>query len=236
MVCGVFFISTYNSFCRAGPCIICFLPYYKMVMPTKNTRKIDVEGAFYHIYNRGVEKRVIFKDDQDYAVFLSFLKRYLDTYPHKDNSGREYTWLAPKVELLAFCLMPNHFHLLALQKKVGGLRAFMQSLLTSYSMYFNWKYKRVGPLFQHRYAASMIDSDSYLLHISRYIHLNPEDWQAWQWSSLPYYLSVKKAGWVHPELVLGLHDDDSTKYQEFLSEYVSRRAILKDIKHQLANY
>ena len=84
-------------------------------MPSKNVVKIYENNTYYHAYNRGVEKRTVFIDDEDYATFLGLLKRSLDEHPETDDKGREYRWLANDVELVAFCLMPNHFHLLLYQ-------------------------------------------------------------------------------------------------------------------------
>jgi hypothetical protein len=99
-------------------------------------------------------------------------------------------------------------------------------------MYFNKKYGRVGPLFQQRYRASRITDDTYLLHISRYIHLNPDRYKNWQWSSLQAYIGTNDCDWVRPDRVLELFSGD---YQQFLEDYKNRRDILERIKHELAN-
>lgn len=190
-------------------------------MPSKHTLRIFSENTHYHVYNRGVEKRVIFTDPQDYEVFLHFLKFYLSpknealTHPLeniemspnlKPQKPRPLVNLHKEVELVAYCLMPNHFHLLIKQITRDGITKLMRALSTSYTMYFNKKYKRVGTLFQGKYKAALIGKDSYLLHLSRYIHLNPigtgSDPVQWPYSSYQYYLGYKKADWVKPEIVL----------------------------------
>ena len=159
-------------------------------MPSKNIIKTYLENGYYHIYNRGVEKRKIFLDEQDYRVFLSYLKLYLSSKEESVNEIKNndlkienkektiseiYTLnnFFGKIELISFVLMPNHFHFELKQKSKKEIESFMRSLITKYSKYFNRKYDRVGPLFQGRYKAILIKSTEYLLHLSRYIHCNP---------------------------------------------------------------
>jgi len=150
-------------------------------MPARNIVKSYIENGYYHIYNRGVEKRDIFLDEQDCKVFLHYLKLYLSPI----EELRELNLpglrilrfirlnLSQEVNLLAFSLMPNHIHLQIKQTTKDGIVKFMRRLSTSYVMYFNRKYQRVGALFQNTYKAVLIESDPHLLHLSRYVHLNP---------------------------------------------------------------
>lgn len=193
-------------------------------MPAKNSLKIFAENTYYHIYNRGVEKRNIFIDNQDYEVFLHLLKYYLSeknealTHPielvaptDKPIRPRPLRNLNKEIDLIAYCLMPNHFHLLVKQNTKNGITKLTRSVSTTYALYFNRRYKREGTLFQGRYKAVIIKNDSYLLHLSRYIHLNPLTlmtrtdlviWPHWPYSSYNYYLGTKKADWVKPEIIL----------------------------------
>lgn len=202
-------------------------------MPSRNRLKVYVPEAYYHIYNRGLNKRVIFKDDYDYSVFLNLLKRYLSGEPIKDKQGRLYESLHGEIELLAFCIMPTHFHLLVYQKDSQAMTKLLHKITTSYTAYFNKKYKRSGPLFQDRFKASRISKDDYLLHISRYIHLNPKDYTNWQYSSLDYYVNKKKTDWVMPGRILDLFGNDN--YLAFLKDYEAHKKMLDEIKDQLAN-
>src|SRR5687768_78280 len=102
-------------------------------MPTKNTVKQFIEGGYYHVYNRGIEKRQIFKNDQDYGVFLKIIKSLLTDSEAPDFSN--------EIDLIGYCLMPNHFHLFLSQKSPDGMTKFVKSLSTRYSMYFNARYK-----------------------------------------------------------------------------------------------
>ena len=188
-------------------------------MPQRNSIKTYVKNGFYHIYNRGVEKRIIFKNTQDYKVFLKYLKECLSLPQNKEKLNTIFTLKGasfkgvprqPKnyyknIFLEAYCLMPNHFHLLIKQLDQKSIEGFMRSLATRYSMYFNKKYNRVGKLFQGRYKAVLITDDSYLLHLSRYIHLNPlecTDNLVGAYSSYADYLGLRKTKWIKPKIIL----------------------------------
>jgi len=173
-------------------------------------------------------------DEQDYTVFLNLLKRYLSKETTSDKYGRDGVTYYGSIELLAFCLMPNHFHLLLyINEKPFDIAELLRRLSTSYAVYFNKKYNRVGSLFQGTYKAVRINNDSYLQHISRYIHLNPKDYKVWEFSSLPYYSGVKQAEWVRPERILEVFDGNS--YEEFLQDYEDQKAMLDEIKYDLAD-
>lgn len=138
-----------------------------------------------------------------------------------------------EVELITYCLMPNHFHLLLKQKTVSGMTELMRKIGTAYVMYFNDRYTREGTLFQGTYKAVPIDSEAYLLHVSRYIHQNPLELGktnalSYPYSSYPIYLGLKSTEWVNPEPILdyfggnkklpaGLRDHLS--YQDFVENY-----------------
>ncbi len=214
-------------------------------MPSRNVVKQFAENQYYHIYNRGVEKRKIFIDDKDYRVFLSYLKVALSAELQEEAKEEALSEieearlrrlrLASDIDLLSYCLMPNHFHLLLFQK--GNPRAItqlMRSTMNGYVRYFNKRHKRVGSLFQGSYKASLIDNDSYLWHISRYIHLNPRQWEDYPYSSYSYYRGKYQATWIKPERILELHNSDSKEYEIFLKDYESYRKSLTEISDQLA--
>ncbi len=194
-------------------------------MPAKNTIRQFSENSYYHVYNRGVEKRIIFLDRQDYTIFLSYLKHYLDP-----TLGSDPKSLAQEVNLLAFCLMPNHFHLMLHQITKDGITKLMRAVCTKYATFFNLKYNRVGTLFQGKYKATIILEDIYLLHLSRYIHLNPypgSDPKTYDFSSYRYYLSLAKADWVKPDFILSffktahnIYLRDCLSYENFVEDYL----------------
>ena len=204
-----------------------------MKMPSRNLLRVDIPDGYYHVYTRGVNSRTIFKEQQDYTVFLALLKRYLSMYPAKDKNGVEYAHLYKKLELLSFCLMPNHLHLLVFQIKQGSLQQLMHGVMLSYSKYFNRKYHRRGPLFESRYKASLINNDAYLQHISRYIHLNPESWKDYEYSSLPYYIGDYDSEWLLPDRILELFKS-AAEYQRFLKDYVDYKRTLDVVKKEMA--
>ncbi|TSC95631.1 MAG: putative transposase [Parcubacteria group bacterium Athens1014_10] len=151
-------------------------------------KPIFAKDQIYHIYNRGVEKRNIFLDSQDYFRFIHNLFEFNDenhsfNFNHYFNSQTmevepQYLKKQKKprellVEILIFTLMPNHFHLLVRQKRENGIVKFMQKLGTGYAMYFNQKHNRVGGLFQGRFKAVIIKEDAHFAHLPYYIHANP---------------------------------------------------------------
>lgn len=218
-------------------------------MASKNSRKCYIEEGYYHIYNRGVEKRKIYLDLQDYAVFLSYLKEYLTPKDEKALSERlSDTNISYKekdsilkllrrnnfhgeIFLMAYCLMPNHFHLMIKQTSALSIDKFMNSLALRYAICFNRKYKRTGKLFQDVYKAVPVETDEQLLHLSKYIHQNPlnknkpmkqnnlSDFLS-QPSSYPEYLGQRNTTWVITKVVLSYFSKTNPKlsYKSFVEE------------------
>ena len=142
-------------------------------------RKIEFSiGEFYHLYNRGVEKREVFLEARDYERFMKLLYLSNGTKPFvfRDIQNKIIDSIErgdPLVAIGAYCLMPNHFHILVREITEGGISMFMEKLTTGYSKYFNTKHRRVGALFQGRFKAEHADNDEYLKYLFAYIHLNP---------------------------------------------------------------
>ena len=203
-------------------------------MPGRNILKDDVADCYYHVYARGVNKEKIFKDSADFSFFLSLLSRYLSPSDTSTYRGLAYAKLHASMELLAYCLMQNHFHLLVYQIDQGTMTRLMRGVMTSYSHYFNTKYERTGPLFETRYRASRIQDDSYLLHISRYIHLNPLDWRRYEYSSFGSYTNAHRPDWLMPAKIQSLFGT-AEAYIQFIQDYEERRDELEVLKHALAN-
>lgn len=163
-------------------------------------RKIPFKnGEYYHIYNRGVEKREIFLCDFDYFRFLKSLKEFNQIDPVvslyikdrvlKNNNVAVRPLRKEKlVELISYCLNPNHFHLILKQLKDGGISEFIKRLSGGYTGYFNYKYKRSGVLFQGKFKSIHIDSNEYLLYLSAYVNgnyiIHKIDDKKWKFSSL----------------------------------------------------
>ena len=209
---------------------------YYAFMPSRNIIKLDIDDSYYHVYARGGNKQPIFLNDGDNNYFLHLLDRYLSKEPKSNRNKRGYPTYAQDIQLLAYCLMGNQFHLLIYQKEAGSMPKLMRSLMTSYSRYFNLKYKRSGSLFESRYKASRIDSDGYLDHISRYIHLNPKHWRGYRYSSLQYYFvgATLRPAWLRPDNIEALFGDGESN-QTFMSDYEERKESLDEIKHMLAD-
>lgn len=217
-------------------------------MPAKNRIKTYINDGYYHLYNRGVDKRTIFVEQQDYAVFLSYLKTYLLpknekalreklTDPGTDYETRDKILKILRLnnfnetlDLLSYCLMPNHFHFLIHQVWAETIDKFMNSLCTRYSMYFNRKYERIGPLFQGIYKAVLVETDEQLLHLSRYIHVQSlaSQGQALQTqpSSYPNYLGQISQDWIKRDEILSFfktawikNHPDFLSYQSFVEDY-----------------
>lgn len=220
-------------------------------MPARNSRKIYSDGGIYHIYNRGVEKRIIFEDDQDYKVFLKNLKECLSPVPKTEPKTtflvRNESFIGIKrqpknyhgqIELLVYSLMPNHLHLTVKVDKGSTLKKFMHSISTRYSMYFNKRYERVGSLFQGRYKAVLVNEEAYLLHLSRYIHLNPiKHFQdlTQAYSSYGEYLGLRKTEWIKTGTILSYFNQNVlpdfkkyNSYKKFVEGYPTSSESLLD--------
>lgn len=183
-------------------------------------------------------------DDRDYRVFLSYLKVALSSKLEEEAKTESLTEieearlrrlrLHKDIELLSYCLMPNHFHLFVYQHGQFAIRDLMRSIMTGYVVYFNKRYKRVGGLFQGRYKASLIDNDVYLRHVSRYIHINPKKWETYPYSSYKYFKGSQEAEWVKPDRILELFDNDRNDYHRFLTDYKDYRENMEDLSDYLA--
>ncbi len=142
-------------------------------------RKIEFSvDEYYHVYNRGVDKRIIFTNSADYHRFVTLLFVANSDKPVNFREISDKPWAEIErgetlTDIGAWCLMPNHFHLLLREKVEGGISRFLTKLLTGYSMYFNKRHNRTGRLFQNTFRASHADQDDYLKYLFAYIHLNP---------------------------------------------------------------
>lgn len=208
-------------------------------MPSKNALKEYEAGGYYHLYNRGVNKRLIFKNQQDYSTFISYLQFYLSPPNRRGLSSTDRLPVRPshqlknyadEIELLAYCLMPNHYHLMLKQNTDYGISHFMSSVITKYVRYFNTRYNRIGPLFQGRYKAVHVTNESQFIYLSKYIHRNPLDLPAFEddprrlgsykYSSYGNYLGLFNQSWVSTQDILSYFSQSfpSNSYQNFVEE------------------
>jgi len=217
---------------------------YTILMPSKNTIREYEEGGIYHIYNRGTNKQDIFLDKKDYTRFLFYLKLYLEepeSIQDIDIQKRNYLErrnFHENINLLLYCLMPNHFHVVLKQKGEKDITDFIRCVALNYSMYFNKRHSRVGPLFQGKYKAVLVKNDEYLLHLSRYIHRNPSakvrNLGEYDWSSYSAYLGKQDIKWLKKDIILEYfanhHNDpliQAPSYKSFVEdlEYDSKEML-----------
>jgi putative transposase len=187
-----------------------------------------VAGEIYHLYNRGVDRHEIFFERENYLFFLRRLRHYLGGKTSEVSQTSEVLETA----ILAYCLMPNHFHLLV-QPHHDRLSRQMQRLLISYTKAINERYGRVGPLFQGQFQAVHVETSRHLIHLSRYIHLNPltaglvarpEDWE---YSSYREYVGLRSGSLPRPYVIL-CEFPSRAAYCEFVEEPDSAGLALID--------
>lgn len=213
-----------------------------------------VTGQYYHVFNRGVNRQPIFQGLRDYKRALDILNYYsfnpkvrfskflLFSQEEKNNFMNSLHRLNDKlVDIVCFCLMPNHFHLLLNQLKDNGISKFMANLQNSLTRYFNTKHQRIGPLLQGQFKTVLIEDDNQLLHLSRYIHLNPyssyvvkdqKSLSEYPWSSLPEYISIDVAKICNSEIILSQFKDKKS-YKDFVFDQADYQRRLEEIKHLL---
>jgi putative transposase len=171
-------------------------------------------GNYYHVYNRGNNRQLIFFERENYIYFLRLLRKHLITHG---------------VDILAYCLMPNHYHLLV-YLKTNRFSNLMQAFTLSYAKAINKRYQRVGSLFQGRFEAIHVDTEEYLLHLTRYIHLNPvcanivDKAEDWEFSSYQEYLDLRQSSLPKIDGVRSqFHSADAYRY--FLEDLTSDKLI-----------
>jgi putative transposase len=221
------------------------MPYRKIFLASNQV---------YHVFNRGVASLPIFMTFKSYLRFLDLVDYYrfsntpfsfsqLMSLP-KEERKKVLVGLRKEnnihVEILTYCLMPNHFHLLLKQISDKGISVFMTNLQNSYVKYFNIKNERAGPLFQSMFKAVRIENDEQLLHVSRYIHLNPstayivgpENLEGYRWSSLNNYFNndLNHYSFVKLEIIMSFFKS-SKDYKIFVLDQASYQRDLDKIKH-----
>ncbi|OGE32306.1 hypothetical protein A3D83_02675 [Candidatus Daviesbacteria bacterium RIFCSPHIGHO2_02_FULL_41_10] len=203
-----------------------------------------VSGEFYHIYNRGLEKQDIFINQRNYLQFIKTLFYYQIQDPKPKFSTYRQSKTFPIdsskkiVEIICYCLMPNHFHLLIKQVQDGGVSEFMRRFIHSYTKYRNVKYNRQGPVFQGIFKAVRIETDEQLVHVSRYIHLNPlvsllvKDLKLYPWSSYLEYIGMRDNPAVKKDEILSFFKSPKD-YEKFILDQADYGTRLELIKHTM---
>ncbi len=180
-------------------------------------------GMYYHIYNRGVSKTTLFREPTNYLFVIEKLQKY-----RKVNH----------VAVIAYCLMPNHYHLLLRQDGAEPAGNVPQSVFNSYSKAYNLKYSHSGTLFEARFHAKPVQTKSHLLHLCRYIHGNPvkdglvADPADWGWSNYLEWIGERNGSLVDREFI-NSEFDNADEYKKFLFEYLKSRQLPEDVKRFL---
>ncbi|OGD92713.1 hypothetical protein A2697_04085 [Candidatus Curtissbacteria bacterium RIFCSPHIGHO2_01_FULL_41_44] len=218
-------------------------------MPRRRTPLIS--GEIYHVFNRSIAKQPIFLSQKDYSRAIDVINFY--RYQKPPLRFSHFNRLTPElkkgflenlankeqlVEILAFCIMPNHVHFLLKQLQENSISKFMNNFQHSYSKYFNTKNERLGSLFQAMFKAVRIETEEQLLHVSRYIHLNPvssflikiEQLESYPWSSLKNYENNEMASFVKPKDILA-HFKTYDRYKEFVVDQSNYQQELEKFKH-----
>ncbi|MBI4039531.1 transposase [Candidatus Daviesbacteria bacterium] len=208
-------------------------------------------GEVYHVFNRGINRQPTFINRRDYQRaqetinFYRFLKppislsKFLRLEDYKQDDVLKILKQSNKlIEIFCYCLMPNHFHFLARQMSDKGIAKFLSNLQNSYTRYFNIRHERDGSLFLDQFKAVRIETDEQLIHVSRYIHLNPhtgyvvktlEELERYPWSSFPDYLNGQGQ---FTDLVFILSFFGSVRgYKKFVFDQADYQRKLKEIKH-----
>jgi len=215
-------------------------------------RKIPIAtGEFYHVFNRSVAKLPIFINKNDYQRGLALIEYYRHKNPpyrfsHYKNLSVEQRLLLrqthpsfsnPLVNIVAYCIMPNHFHFLLQPILENGVSDFMRNFQHSYAKYHDTKYERTGSVMQSMFHAVRIETSEQLLHVSRYIHLNPvtayiakpENLADYAWSSFPSYMSEQQS-FVDTQAILSSFPSKSA-YMKFVLDQVDYQRSLAVIQH-----
>lgn len=211
-----------------------------------------VTGEIYHVFNRGIDRRPLFFDRREYQRCRDVVNFYRFRKPpvkysqfhiwnqkQRDHVLKEIETAGDTlIDIVAYCFMPNHVHFLLRQQVDGGISRFMSMVQNSYTRYFNTRHKRVGPLLLDQFKAVRIEDEAQLLHVARYIHLNPytsyivktiEEVETYRWSSFMEYADTK-GGFCCTEILLGLFKDKHLFVSSTLDQADYQRQ-LGTIKH-----
>lgn len=188
--------------------------------------KIFRSGHCYHLYNRGINKQAIFLDNQDYWNFLKRVTLVLGQAIQRglpSSNSSKLLRIRPlpfgAFDIVCYCLMPNHFHFVVRQNSDLTIDKLILKICTSYSIYFNKKYNRVGPLFQDSFKAKLVENDSYLKYLSCYVHRNPKNFKEYDFSSYKDYIGKRDGQICNKSFLLGFFEDSYQRYLEFINCY-----------------
>lgn len=213
-----------------------------------------INNGIYHVFNKTIDNKKIFSDQSHCYLFLRLIRYYRSSLPRlsysafknlksdlqlafeKDLDNSDFH----QVEIYAYCLMPNHFHLLLKQKSTQGVSRLMSDITNSFTRYFNLKNERKGPLFLHKFSAKPIMTEEQFMHVSRYIHLNPyssgivNDHDAlinYHWSSFQFYITKRDSNIINTDYLLKFFAHTKSRHAEFVLNHADYQRNLDYIKH-----
>lgn len=209
-----------------------------------------VSGEYYHIFNRGIDRSVVFRNARDYEYFSSILPYYrfvnsvtkfsrYETLPDVDKTfvHAQQVQSGELVTVYAYAFMPNHFHLVVKQEQEHGIHNWLFKSLNSFSKYINTKRIRKGSLFQGNFQAVRIESDERFLHVVRYVHINPvvagmismESLISYPWTSYSRYFQMSPS-WINTDDVIGMHGSREV-FGTFTADQVDYGKTLAELRH-----
>lgn len=210
-------------------------------------------GQIYHVFNRGVERRKIFTNKREYRRAQELIKFYrhkeipirysklmLQPLVIREEILKDLYKREKRVDILAYCFMPNHFHFVLRQNLDNGISKFTSDFSNAYTKYFNTRNSREGPLFQGIFKAVFIESDEQFMHVVRYVHINPvvsslikqEDLDKYSWSSYPEYLGLSDNSIAEKGSLLGMFKN-VVGYKKFVNDQIGYAKELDSVKHLL---
>ena len=203
-------------------------------MPVRNVVKDYTHDSFFHASNKGVDGRKIFQEESDYEFFTVLLERYLSPHESKDNYGRRIKTFYDAVELQAYILLPNSFHLVLFINGEGHqLSEFIRSLCAAYTTYFNKKYKRSGHLFKGPFRALRLQDNDSVVKVSRYVHRRHKDYLSWKHSSVNHFIGDAQSEWVRPDKLYSFYEWGT--YERYLKNDEDFSQSKEDLRRQLAD-
>lgn len=213
-----------------------------------------IVGSIYHVFNKTIEGRKIFNEDEKCQKFLEICRYYrssqsimrfsnfirlspdfIQLYEERISDKRTF-----RVSVLAYCFMPTHYHFLLRQNHEKGISIFISQVQNSFTRYSNIKHERIGPIFLHRFKSKPIQSEEQLKHVARYIHLNPyssgvvqnhEDLQNFPWSSFHEYINSLSPKISEPNFILTLFNNNKERYKKFVLDNAYHQKMLENCKY-----
>jgi putative transposase len=212
-------------------------------MPAKHTQRSFIEGGLYHIYN-SAKKDLLFKEEEDYKTFLFYLYIYVRPIKSVLQQYDELPFrlqiknLNKEVDILTYCLMPDHFHIIVKQTSLQGVQKLLKQVTNAYTEYFNKKYRLTGPVVKGRYKAIVIEKEKHLLELSRYIHLHPvisqisQRAQDYEWSSMKEFENTSSDAICNKRLILSYFSSnkDFVRFTNDIPSHMNSKDKIEDVK------